>query len=465
MLANLTPSRLSQDEPLDPVGTMRYLLGRIETYDPTLNCFIALDAEGALKEAAESERRLRSGQSRGPLEGIPVALKDLIDVKGWPTTAGLREPWEACAEEDAFLVSRLREAGAIVLGKLNLHEAAMGATTDNPHYGKTRNPWNPDCTPGGSSGGSGAAVAAMIVPAALGSDTMGSVRIPAAYCGISGLKPTFGRVSLRGVTPLCWSLDTVGPLARDVNDIALLMDALDGFDSGFPHARPAPDEGKLYPIADRNPKEFTLGVIEGWGDGETETAVGEAFRQALKVLQNAGCSVRTFQVEQLELARRHGLIIIEGDAALIHARRLAEHPGQLGSDVRAQLEYGSRMPAGKLAQALEYRELLRSRFRRILSEVDAVISPTAPQAAFPFGGEVPPNQALFTAPASLCGLPALSVPMGFNEQGLPLGLQLTGAPWREDRLLELGKIYQGLSTKLGEAPLSDWTRYIPGGYE
>ena len=441
---------------LSPVELVRACLSRIERYDATLNSFLAVFADAALEEAGHSERRFASGAVLGPLDGIPIALKDLIDVAGSPTTAGLAVPWRPRADADAFLVRRLRGQGAVLLGKLNLHEAAMGATNDNPHYGKARNPWNPGHTPGGSSGGSGAAVAAGLCPAALGSDTMGSVRIPAAYCGVSGLVPTYGRVSLNGVAPLCWSMDTVGPLAGSVGDLALVMDAISGFDPDYPHGRrPPADLPLLAPIAPAEPASIKLGVIENWGDGEeVEPAVAAAFGQALGAFGEMGCEIREYRVEEIGKARRHGLIVIEGDAALVHARMLAEQPERLGDDVRAQIEYGARMAAGKLARAHAYRDRLRHRFAAILEEVDVVTSPATPQAPFAFGTKVPSNQALFSAPANLCGLPALSLPMGFDAAGLPLGLQLIGAPWREARLLQVGQAYQ---------ERTDWhTRRPPG---
>ena len=448
---------------LSPLRLARECLHRIEIQNPTLNAFIAPDPSGALEAAADCEARLRSGRPRSPLEGIPVALKDLIDVAGQPTTAGLREPWKIRAEQDAFVVTRLRAAGAVVLGKTNLHEAAMGATTDNPHHGKTRNPWQPECTPGGSSGGSAAAVAAGLCPAALGTDTMGSVRIPAAYCGLSGLKPTIGRIGVRGVTPLCPALDVVGPLARDVTDLALLLDAMGGFDEADPFARPAPDSHarrapdaqSLAPLTERDPGEFTLAVLEPWGADETEPAVAAAFARALGTLEKAGCRLTWHSVPGLERARRHGLILIEAEAARIHAGLLARHPESLGADVRSQLEYGAGVPENKLAAAREQREQLTIALERILAGADAIVSPATPQAAFPFGGTVPANQALFAAPASLGGFPALSLPMGFDDRGLPLGLQLTGARWGEKRLLELGRVYQSLT---------DWHRRSPPGY-
>ena len=444
--------RLLRDGDFSPLEWTRLCLERIAAMDGKLNCFLAVDSSGALAAAEASENRHAAGRPLGALDGVPIAIKDLIDLAGWPTTAGLRIPWRAKAARDAFLVGRLRGAGAVVLGKLNLHEAAMGATTDNPHYGKTGNPWRLDHTPGGSSGGSGAAVAAGLCAAALGSDTMGSVRIPAAYCGVSGLKPTFGRISLSGVTPLCWSMDTVGPLAREAGDLALVMEAMDGFDPEHPLARAAPVDAGRRIREVFQPERAALGVMEGWGSGETEPEVLAAFDRALSVLAEAGCVIRRFPGEDLGLARRHGLVIIEGDAARIHAERMAEDPAQFGGDVRAQLTFGGGMEAGRLARAHEYRERLRVRFERVLDQVDAVISPTAPQAPFAFGGEAPANQACFTAPANLCGLPSLSLPMGFDDAGLPLGLQLTGRAWEDQRLLELGAFFQ---------TLTDWHRRRP----
>jgi len=292
---------------------------------------------------------------------------------------------------------------------------------------------------------SGAAVAAGLCAAALGSDTMGSVRIPAAYCGVSGLKPTFGRFSLSGVTPLCWSMDTVGPLAREAGDLALMVEAMDGFDPEDPLARAAPESAGARSREGAPPERAVLGVMEGWGGGETQPEVLAAFERVLSALTDAGCVLRRFPGEDLGLARRHGLVIIEGDAARVHGERMTEDPEQFGGDVRAQLSFGANMGVERLARAHEYREKLRVRFERVLAEVDAVISPTVPQAPFAFGGEAPANQACFTAPANLCGLPSVSLPMGFDGAGLPLGFQLTGRAWEDLRLLELGAFFQTLT--------------------
>jgi len=421
---------------------VRQCLERIAAHDPALHCFLSVAEKAALEQARAAEKRLLAGESRGPLDGLPIALKDLIDVEGQVTSAGLRDPYRINAREDAHVVRRLRRAGMVLLGKLNLHEAALGGTTDNPHHGRTHNPWNPEHTPGGSSGGSGAAVAADLVPAALGSDTLGSVRIPAAYCGVSGLKPTSGRISLRGVTPLSWSLDTVGPLAHDVEDLALLVDALTDYDPRDPQSRASPDATALSPLPEPEQDGISLAVIEDWEGNDTDPAVSQAFEAALAVMAGAGCSIKRVKVEGIRLARYFGLLIIEADAARVHRELLSSEPDAVGGDVRMALAYGADMKAGKLAEAWEYRTLLAHKMGQLFKEADAVASPAVPQAAFPFSQETPSSQALFTAPANLCGLPALSLPMGFDGTGLPLGLQLTGRAWGERRLLELGRLFQ-----------------------
>ena len=424
---------------LDPVALTRLMLERIRL-NPELNAFVAVCGEAALAEAEAAAERARAGRRRGPLDGIPVAVKDNIDVAGIATSNGFGgPPWRVPAE-DAEVVRRLRAAGAVILGKLNMHEGALGATTDNPHFGPATNPHRPGHTPGGSSGGSGAAVAAGLCVAALGTDTGGSVRIPAAYCGVVGFKPSFGLVSTRGVVPLSWRLDHVGPLTRSVADARLVFETLQGFDPSCAESRPA--------SADRDPTReiagLRLGVLADFADEPVEPVVAAGFAEALAVLQRLGCATRSVRLAEYDRvrARRALLLQVEADAAVIHGELYRREPERFSTPMRAYLDYGGRALATQLVRAGRLIEEAALALRGAFAEVDAIVSPTTPQAAFAFNGPVPDNQNAFCVLANFAGAPAVSVPMRQTEDGLPLGLQIIAAPDRDLLALRLGEAYE-----------------------
>jgi aspartyl-tRNA(Asn)/glutamyl-tRNA(Gln) amidotransferase subunit A len=419
----------------------RAYLARIETVDRELNAYVRVRAEGALRDAAEADARAGRGERRGPLDGIPIAIKDNIDLAGMPTAAGMEARRDEIAARDAAAVARLREAGAIILGKTNMDEGAMGGTTDNKFFGRTHHPLRRGYTPGGSSGGSAVAVAAGLCSAALGSDTLGSIRIPASYCGIVGLKPTFGLISSRGVLPLSFRLDHVGPLGRTVEDVALLLGALAGFDEDSADSRAAP-QAPFDPS--RRPVEGTrVGLLRNFDSIETDPQVREAFAAALRRLESLGCRVETVALSGYtpREARRAALLCCESDAANTHADILARTPERLSDGVRSMLDYGRKLAAPRLAAALRHLDLIAFAMRKALDSVDVILSPTTPQPAFPFEQKVPDTQGDMTALANISGLPALSVPMGHDDTGLPLGLQMIGRPFGESRLLDLGSAF------------------------
>lgn len=428
-------------------------LARIEAEDRVLNCFVTLAAEAAVTDARASDARRARGETRGPLDGVPVAIKDNIDVAGLPTTNGLATRRDAVAATDAEVTRRLRAAGAVILGKLNMHEAALGATTDNPHFGRTGNPHRSDHTPGGSSGGSGAAVAAGFCPAALGTDTLGSVRVPASYCGVAGLKPTPGLVSIRAVAPLSWRYDTVGPLARSVRDLGLLLAALAGFDPECPQSRRAPGRGPAtrdeantgYAVPeDPDVRGLVIGRPRNLDTVPMDSEIRAAWDRALAELAARGGAVRDVEVAGWEPRRTRlaGLLVIEADAAVVHARDLAERPATFSAEVRALLDYGRRLTAARVVEAERAIARVAHAARRVLDDVDVLAFPTTPQTAFPFGTPPPADQADLTALANLAGLPAISLPMGTSRAGLPMGLQLVGRAWDEARLLALGRAWE-----------------------
>jgi aspartyl-tRNA(Asn)/glutamyl-tRNA(Gln) amidotransferase subunit A len=404
----------------------QHYLDRIAALNPRLRAFTHVDAAGALAAAREADARLAKGQGLGPLDGVPIAVKDNIAVAGLPMTCGVEGRRQAVAAEDAFCVTLLREQGAVILGTLNMHEGALGATTDNVAYGRCINPWKDGYTPGGSSGGSGAAVAAGLCAAALGTDTMGSVRIPAAYCGVFGFKPSYGRISSAGLGHLSWTLDHVGPIARRAEDLRALMACLATGHAGAMVTIPSPDYRDFWLDEPVLFAGLTIGVMDA--DVELEPAVADTYASALDRLKALGAVLEPvrFDVPAPGVLRRKGLLISEAEGAVAFAQELASGEG-LTPEFQGLLEWGARQPAAKLAEAQFAVLGARAKIRRQMAwlGLDLVVSPTAPQCAFAHGGPAPANQADFTCLANFADLPAASVPIGFAH-GLPVGLQVLG---------------------------------------
>lgn len=420
-------------------------LERSEALNPKLNAYITIDREGALAAARRADEERRAGKTRGPLHGVPIGLKDLFDTAGLRTTGGSKHFAARVPSEDAHTVALLRDAGAIIIGKLNLHEWALGVTTANPHWGVCRNPWNLEHIPGGSSGGTGAAIAAEMIPAGTGSDTGGSIRIPSSLCGVTGLKPTYGRCSLRGVIPLSWTLDHVGPLARTAEDCALLLQAMAGYDPFDPHSAdvPVPDysadlEGGVSRLRIGIPRDH---FFEG-----CEPEVANAVGQAAKLFEQLGARVSEVRVpEAARTASQNGLILVS-DAAAYHRERLETAPGDFGPDVRGLLQAGAGLPAVAYAEASHIRrEFRRWLHRELFTEVDVLLHPTTTTAAPRIDAGSGVTEALIrnTGPWNLAGTPVLALPCGFTSSGLPIGMSLVGAHWDEATLLRAGHAYQG----------------------
>ncbi len=413
-------------------------LDRIAAVDGGINAYVALTAEAARRAAAEAEARAVAGERRGPMDGVPVAFKDNIDVAGVATTNGLGPRDLAPPAADAAVVERLKAAGAVILGKLNMQEAAFGGVTDNPHHGSTHNPWKHGHTPGGSSGGSGAAVAAGLSAGGLGSDTMASVRLPAAYCGVVGLKPSYGLISTRGVVPLSWRLDHVGPLTRSVADAGLMLDAMAGYDPESPESIAAPLGAGPYAVMEpMSLKGATVAVIENFETVEAEPAVLAAFEQGLAVLKDLGADIRPMRLPGFDplRGRRAGLLVIEAEAWVSYAPDMARFPAAYTDELRVMLAYGRDVVGERLVTAERHVVQVGHAFNRLLAEVDYVVSPTAPQVAFPFETAAPVNQSEYMAPANFAGCPALSLPLALSPEGLPIGIQLMAARHAERRLL------------------------------
>lgn len=443
---------------LSPVELIELTLQAIDQCEPQLNAFITVFREESLERARAADAEIRNGNDLGPLHGIPIGLKDIICVEGTRSTAGSNFFSEESPQFDAALVSKLRDAGAIIIGKTNLHEFAFGVTTENPHFGATANPWDISRVPGGSSGGSAAAVVAGCCAGALGSDTGGSIRIPAAVCGHVGLKPTYGRISVHGVIELAQSLDTVGPMCRYVHDVALMMNILAGYDARDVHSenRPVPDytEGLDLPLRGRRvglPKQHFFDDL----DPEVDKIVGNA----IKVLEELGVEFVELDLPSAEVGHEVTLTLLTAEAGQFHQQRLAAHREDYGVDVRELLEDGLALPATAYIRAVRVREIVRREFVGAFEKVDCIISPTAPIPAplrsthdLSGGSEsnrIRPHLTRNTRLINLLGLPSISVPCGFaqvensgSEKGLPVGLQISGPWWSEKTLLHIAHAYE-----------------------
>ncbi len=448
-------SALIQAGQLSPVDLTRAHLERIEQLQPRLNAYITVVAEQAMEQARVAEAEVRDPlMYRGPLHGIPIALKDLYETAGIRTTAGSSFLKDYVPDEDAFVVKRLREAGAILLGKLNMHEWALGVINDNAHYGACRNPSDVTRSPGGSSGGSGAALAAGLCMGSLGSDTRGSIRIPAALCGVVGLKPTYGRVSLRGVIPLSWSLDHAGPMARTVRDAALLLDAINVYDPEDPGSVQAPqDSGGYQQGLYEVPLELKVAVLRGEFFEGAAPEVQVVFEAALKTLrEHAGVRFEVIDVPFPDMREfwMESRITTAVDAATYHAGRLKANPEGFAPDVLERMRGGLAFSGVDYSRARRAQTILTRRLTSLLDEYDLIVTPTTPMTAptLEAGAELDSARlylSSFTAPFNMAGLPAISIPCGFTPAGLPVGLQLVGKHWAEADVLRAALAYESVT--------------------
>jgi aspartyl-tRNA(Asn)/glutamyl-tRNA(Gln) amidotransferase subunit A len=433
---------------VSPVELTQAHVERIQQLDQRLNSFITFTPELALQQAHKAETEIQQGDYKGLVHGIPLALKDLYETRGIRTTAGSTFFADYTPETDAAVVQRLREAGAVLLGKLNMHEIALGVTNENPHYGDCCNPWDLTRITGGSSGGNAAALAAGLCMGALGSDTGGSIRIPSALCGVVGLKPTYGRVSLRGVIPLSWNLDHAGPMARSVRDVAILLQVIAGYDPEDAWSSDMPVDDYLtfakdgirgWRIALANDDYFTDAEIV---DGEVKDAV----RQAAQVFAHLGARVEEVPFQNAREAAMANGLMTPSDAAAFHHQRLAENPQGFGRDVLKRLQTGATYTSTEYSLARRMQTILRCQFNEFFNEFDLLLTPTTPITAPVRGSADAVERARlltrFTAPFNLTGLPALSVPCGWSRGKMPVGLQIVSKPWAEAKVLLAGELYE-----------------------
>jgi aspartyl-tRNA(Asn)/glutamyl-tRNA(Gln) amidotransferase subunit A len=433
-------------------------LARIAERNPLINAYITVTAEAARAAARRADEELRAGIDRGPLHGIPVGVKDLFDVAGVPTTAGSPLFQGRVPSEDATAVARLRAAGAVLTGKHNTHELAYGTTTINPHTGAARNPRNPARITGGSSGGSAAAVADGMCFGALGTDSGGSIRGPAALCGVVGLKPTYGRVPLTGVVALAWSVDHAGPLARTVEDVALLLTAIAGFDPRDPTSAdvPTPD---YFADLERGVQGLRLGLLRAPQSVRAEPAVRAAVEKAAHRLADAGAEVVEVQAPLLAEADAVSFTIMGAEAAAYHLERLRAYPEQFGADVFERLATGATLPAVDYIQAQRARALLTAQVEGWFARVDAVLLPAAARTAPEIGPDAARQMRAYPSPRrpfNLTGHPAVSVPCGIDALGLPIGLQIVGRYWDETTVLRVAAAWERLAA---EAPAPPHARH------
>jgi len=410
---------------------------QIERLNPILNAFITV--------LPKREEELPSNGST-PLYGLPLAVKDLYDTKGIRTTGGSKFFADRVPTEDAYVIQKIRKAGAQIIGKTNTHEIALGVTNNNPHFGACKNPWDITRTPGGSSGGSAVAVATGMAMAALGTDTGGSIRIPAALCGVVGLKPTYGRVSLRGILPLSWNLDHPGPITRKVEDAALMLQVMSGYDEMDPTSiKTLPGDYSSHLRDTMKERKVALAVGD-FIEEVTDSEILQAVREAARVLEDQGATIIELNADFLREAALANSLMTQADGAAFHRDRLKEHPDWFGADVRQRLETGAGFSSTDYALARRTQAEVKRRCEILFDEYDALLLPTTPIPAPVLEGENAVERARqltrFTAPFNLTGLPALSVPCGFTKEGLPIGLQIASRSWNESGVLRVGYAFQ-----------------------
>jgi aspartyl-tRNA(Asn)/glutamyl-tRNA(Gln) amidotransferase subunit A len=450
-VAELAP-RVKSGE-ISPVEIARTSLDRIAQLEPSLNAFLEVWGDSALDQASEAEQAISSGDYLGPLHGIPVGLKDLIDVSGKETTGGSKVLAGNVATGDATVVMQLRKAGAILIGKMNLVEFAFGATGLNPHTGDVKNPWDTTKITAGSSSGSAAAVAAGMIPVTLGSDTGGSVRMPAALCGIAGLKPTYGRVSRNGVLDLSWSMDHVGPMTRTTEDCALLMNVLAGHDPLDPASSKEPVPDFISGI-NSGLNGLKIGVPQDYFFTDSvDPEIVSSVHAAIELMANNGAEIVDLPMPWVDKGRRINMGVMYPEATSVHEKMLAEHAAKYSPSVRHRIQFGFNVSAIDYVRAQRARQWFSHQMAESMKKVDVLITPSVPiqtptiadctpaPGKTAAGGEL----ANFTGVFDTTGQPSHSIPCGFTTSGMPIGMMITGHPFDESTVLRVGNAFEKLT--------------------
>ena len=444
-------SGLIRDRQISPVEVVEACLERIEATEPTLNSFITVLPEQARASAERAEQEINRGNYRGPLHGIPVGLKDLFETAGIRTTSGTRIYDNYVPTQDCTVAAKFSEAGAILIGKLNMHPLAFGPTGENGDYGHMHNPWNPERITGGSSGGSGSAASAGQCPITMGSDTGGSVRIPAALCGIVGLKPTYGRVSRAGLTPLSWCLDHPGPMVRTVEDAALTMNAIAGRDPRDPATAEVPIPDYTEALTE-DIRGLRIGVVKEYFESEINSQVADLVQRAISELGELGAEIVEVSLPLYQYAQPISNAILSAEATAAHRDILLSDGDKLYPQVRDRLEEGLFITAAEYLRAQQARQVFCAHVAELLKDVDLLAGPVEPVTApeilarrIEVGGESLPAVPLltkYTRVYNITGSPAISVPCGFAEDGLPVALHLAGRNFDETTVLRAAYAYQ-----------------------
>ncbi|PID01769.1 Asp-tRNA(Asn)/Glu-tRNA(Gln) amidotransferase GatCAB subunit A [Sporosarcina sp. P2] len=438
---------LIQKKKVSPVELTKLSLARIKEYDPTLKAFITVMEDEAINQARVLESELQNGEIRGPLHGIPIAVKDILQTAGARTTGGSKIFKNWIPDEDATAVHRMKEAGAIIIGKANLHEFAMGATTENPHYGSAKNPWDITKIPGGSSGGSAVATATGMAFGSIGTDTAGSVRLPAAMCGTVGFKPTYGLVSRYGGFPFSWSLDHVGPMTRTVKDAAIMLEAMKGYDPKD-DSSVKKNHAIYFNESLQSLKGITLGFYEPYMYSGIDTDVKRVIEQAFDQLKFLGAEIVPIDLPGINEALDGLKTIAQSEVVSFHDPLLKKHGDLYGDDLKFRFQFGRDISATDYINAQRTRRQFVQNTMRQMSGIDALIGPTNVQPPFEIGTMVS-EQAISnmftlgkTPLANILGFPALSVACGFTKTKLPVGLQIIGRPFSDKKILEIGDCYE-----------------------
>ncbi|WP_077212975.1 Asp-tRNA(Asn)/Glu-tRNA(Gln) amidotransferase GatCAB subunit A [Bacillus dakarensis] len=439
-------ARQIKDKEVSPVELLNTLLERVKKYEGKLNTFITVMSDIAKKQALKAENEIMSGLYKGPLHGIPISIKDIISFAQIPLTNGSRVQPDYIPSTHATVTEKLLKSGAVILGKAHLHEFAY--KEPHPYYQWTKNPWDLNRVPGGSSSGSGAAVQAGLVLGSIGSDTGGSIRFPASFCGVVGLKPTYGRVSRYGVTPLSWSLDHIGPLTRTCEDAAIILASIAGYDE---------KDRASFPRSDWDLKEFKkLDDLKGKKIGVPESFIFEnlgkdterAFRSAITTLAEAGATLIPIELKGMKELQFAQTAILISEAYSYHMNHLESHSEGYNPRLRQSFEVGQFYSAADYIQAQRCRKQMKEKFYEIFENVDCIVTPTAPDVAQKieeYEKETSFTRGKFTYMANILGLPALSIPCGFSKENMPIGLQIIGPSCHEGEVLSIGSVFEQMN--------------------